>query len=152
MRFGHHRFQLFHIVIVNAVVGGIGIAKEFLITFIRSTAQITAHHIVRLDDAVHAPCFHRHIGQSHALINIQSMYGFAGKFHCPIGCTVRGNITENPKNQILGCQIFRHLTFKNELHAFGNFFPDFTGAQNESRVGITHTGGKQTESSGRTGV
>ena len=152
MRLGDQRLYRVRVINKSFKICGVSITLYFFICAAGDLAEKAVRCSISGDNPIHRSRFNRHITERHSFIHVQSNHRLTVKFQCPVSTAVCGDIAENLKDQVFSGQIFRQTSFKGKFQRSRHFFPDFTGSQDKGGVRITHTGSKQTEGTGCTGM
>ena len=143
-RTGQNRHQILGLVGQFSDIYSVRIAHQRFLEVVQLDLTVLGGLFVRGEQSAFRTRLDGHICHRHSAGYCHVFNGITGEFQCLVGSAVRPEIADQTKNDVFGSHICRKFTVNGNFDGLRNFYPQLSGTQDGSHLGITDAGGEST--------
>ncbi len=152
VRAGNLRLHAGEVVFAHIHIACLFVALVEFVLALRALRHIFFGNLVRLDDAVLAACFDRHVADGQASRHRKLLDHLTGELHGTVERSVHADVADGVQNDVLAADPLAELARVDELHALRHLEPGLARDHGRGNIGAAHAGRESSQPAVGAGV
>ena len=152
VRLGDERPQPREIDVMPRFVIGVGIRPDQCVFALAVRFRPFSRDVVGLHHAGLRACFHQHVADGHALVDVEARHARAGEFDRFVQTAVDADVLQHLEDDVLAGHVRGLRAVQIEAHRLGHAKPRFVQHHDGGHAGPAHAGAECAERPGSAGM